>query len=165
MVISDISHAGTDNSKRPCRIQQGSCHNQQMKTFGERLRYAREKRGLSQEDLAERLGLERTSASSVVRWESGTQPKANRIEQIVRALDVDGDWLLTGDGEMDRGEKGEATRQLRVIGKIADGKVSPRTLETIEGLHRLGPDEAVPDEVAQWIAANRPQDSNETARS
>lgn len=62
--------------------------------FGKRLRAARVKKGLSQQDLADLFGIERASVSM---WERGKNPPAlNKIGALARKLEVSGDWLISG---------------------------------------------------------------------
>lgn len=60
--------------------------------FSERLRAAREKRGLSQGDLASRAGLQ---ASAISHFETGTRkPSFDNLRRLADALDVTTDYLL-----------------------------------------------------------------------
>lgn len=66
-------------------------------TFGDRLAGAREAAGLTQEQLAKRLGVRLTSIQS---WEDDTsEPRANRLQMMAGMLNVSIRWLLTGEGE------------------------------------------------------------------
>lgn len=63
-------------------------------TFAERMRYLREKRGLSQEQLADMLAIPR---SSVTHYEAGTVdrlPRRERLEAIANFFEVSVDYLL-----------------------------------------------------------------------
>lgn len=65
-------------------------------TFGERLRLAREAAGLTQERLADLLGVDQVQIS---KWERGnTQPRMDRLQRIGAAVGYL-DWLLTGEGK------------------------------------------------------------------
>lgn len=60
--------------------------------FPERLRAAREKRGLSQSDLAERARLQ---ASAISHFETGSRkPSFDNLRRLADALDVTTDYLL-----------------------------------------------------------------------
>lgn len=60
--------------------------------FPERLRAAREKRGLSQRDLANRAGFQ---ASAISHFETGTRkPSFDNLRRLANALDVTTDYLL-----------------------------------------------------------------------
>ena len=64
-------------------------------TFGERLVYARNKKGLNQKQLAELIGVRRTRLCS---WEKGRRtPDVSMIRKIVEALEVSEDWLMGND--------------------------------------------------------------------
>lgn len=66
-----------------------------LKTFGPRLREFREKRGLSQHELALAVAAHWTQIS---RYERGLQlPAADRIVDLARVLRVNPDALLIGD--------------------------------------------------------------------
>jgi transcriptional regulator with XRE-family HTH domain len=66
-------------------------------TFGDRLAGAREAAGLTQTDLAQRLGVR---DKTVAAWENdATDPRANRLQMLAGMLGVSIRWLLTGEGE------------------------------------------------------------------
>jgi transcriptional regulator with XRE-family HTH domain len=63
-------------------------------TFGQRLRYAREQAGLKQSDLAEMLGIAR---STIANWENDDHlPAPIYRREIARIVDVETDFLDTG---------------------------------------------------------------------
>ena len=65
--------------------------------FGETLRHLRTKKGLSQQQLAERLHVER---ASVTNWEAGRRiPSIDMLFQISEALSVDATALMAAAGE------------------------------------------------------------------
>ncbi len=65
-------------------------------TFGDRLAGAREALGLSQEDMARRLGVK---LKTVVGWENDwSEPRANKLQMVAGLLNVSIRWLLTGEG-------------------------------------------------------------------
>jgi len=60
--------------------------------FPERLRLARDRRGLNQGDLAKRAGLQ---ASAISHFETGTRkPSFDNLRRLADALDVTTDYLL-----------------------------------------------------------------------
>ena len=60
-------------------------------TFGEKLTGLRKREGLSQEALAEQLGVSRQAVS---RWEQGTAlPDAAKLLPCARLFSVDVEWL------------------------------------------------------------------------
>lgn len=66
-------------------------------TFGDRLADARQVVGLSQRDLAYRLGVREKTIEA---WENDiSEPRANRLNTLAGILNVSLRWLLTGVGE------------------------------------------------------------------
>lgn len=66
-------------------------------TFGDRVAAAREVVGLSEEELARRLGVR---VETVRRWEGDLdEPRANRLQMLAGLLGVSLTWLMTGAGE------------------------------------------------------------------
>ena len=66
-------------------------------TFGDRIAGARSSVGLSQEDLANRLGVKLKTLQD---WENDlSEPRANRLSMLSGLLNVSISWLLTGEGE------------------------------------------------------------------
>ena len=65
-------------------------------TFGDRVAAAREELGLTQSQLANRLGVR---LSTVEKWESDrSEPRANKLQMLAGVLNVSIIWLLTGAG-------------------------------------------------------------------
>lgn len=76
-------------------------------TFGDRLAGARETAGLSQEDLAQRLGVRLTTLQA---WEEDlAEPRGNRLQMLAGMLNVSLRWLLTAEGDGLEAPAGEAT--------------------------------------------------------
>ncbi|WP_099826328.1 helix-turn-helix domain-containing protein [Oceaniglobus indicus] len=66
-------------------------------TFGDRLADARGFVGMSQEDLARRVGVK---LKTLAAWENDlSEPRANRLAMLSGLLNVSLRWLLTGEGE------------------------------------------------------------------
>ena len=66
-------------------------------TFGDRLAAAREAQGLSQAELARKLGLR---LQTIRNWEEDrAEPRANRLQMLAGFLNVSMVWLMTGVGE------------------------------------------------------------------
>lgn len=66
-------------------------------TFGDRLAGAREAGGMTQSQLARRLGVKK---STLAAWEDDlSEPRANRLSMLAGILNVSIIWLLTGEGE------------------------------------------------------------------
>lgn len=69
---------------------------EEIATFGDRLAGAREALGISQEDMARRLGIK---LKTVVAWENDwSEPRANKLQMVAGLLNVSIRWLLTGEG-------------------------------------------------------------------
>ena len=69
-----------------------------VKNFSERLRHARQQRGLSQAGLARLCGL---SQSAISNYENGTRRDAREILDLAKALSVSAQWLRNGVGMME----------------------------------------------------------------
>ncbi|MEL7255199.1 MAG: helix-turn-helix transcriptional regulator [Pseudomonadota bacterium] len=66
-------------------------------TFGDRLAGAREQAGMTQADLAKRLGVK---LSTLKAWEDDfNEPRANKLQMLAGILNVSLSWLLTAEGE------------------------------------------------------------------
>ena len=66
-------------------------------TFGDRVSAAREVVGLSDEELARRLGVK---VETVRRWEGDVdEPRANKLQMLAGLLGVSLTWLMTGAGD------------------------------------------------------------------
>ncbi|CAH1653422.1 putative HTH cro/C1-type domain-containing protein [Hyphomicrobiales bacterium] len=128
-----------------------------MKTIGERIRELRSALGVSQADLADKVGMTQTGIASI---ESGTVSRPRRIVEIARALGVSPEDLLdddaahqikqarnamleashflTRDGEAIRDVTGRLvdTAHIKVIGEIAAGVWrDPKQADEVEYRH------------------------------
>ncbi|MFT7593703.1 MAG: transcriptional regulator with XRE-family HTH domain [Paracoccaceae bacterium] len=66
-------------------------------TFGDRVAGAREAAGMTQAQLARRLGIKKTTLSG---WEQDmSEPRANKLSMMAGLLNVSIVWLLTGEGD------------------------------------------------------------------
>ena len=67
-----------------------------MTTIHQRIKIARENKGLSQTDLASLINV---SPQAVNQWErdDGTTPRQSKINQVAEVLGVSEMWLLYGD--------------------------------------------------------------------
>jgi HTH-type transcriptional regulator, cell division transcriptional repressor len=66
-------------------------------TFGDRMTGAREAAGLSQTELARRMGVK---VKTVQGWENDqSEPRANKLQMLAGMLGVSIMWLLTGRGD------------------------------------------------------------------
>lgn len=69
-----------------------------MDTFAKRLKYARERKELTQAQLAHLIGLKFQSA--VGNWETGARKQPRNILALAAALGVRPEWLESGSGAM-----------------------------------------------------------------
>lgn len=66
-------------------------------TFGDRVAGAREAQGMSQKDLAKRLGVK---LKTVRGWENDlSEPRANKLSMLAGLLNVSITWLLNAEGD------------------------------------------------------------------
>ncbi|SLN26570.1 transcriptional repressor DicA [Pseudoruegeria aquimaris] len=87
-------------------------------TFGDRLAGAREAMGMSQGDLAKRLGVK---LKTIRVWEEDLQePRANKLQMLSGVLNVSMRWLLTGEGEGLSGPVEEAEIPFEVSDLLAE---------------------------------------------
>ena len=72
-------------------------------SIGERIRYIRNLRGMTQKELGKAIGFDdRTADIRIAQYESGTRtPKANYVEAIAKALNVNEAWLMGYDVPME----------------------------------------------------------------
>lgn len=67
-------------------------------TIGDRIRIARENRGLDQKSLAEKVDV---ASRTLQRWEKSLQvPDSNYLLRLAKHMGVRPEWLLIGEGEM-----------------------------------------------------------------
>ena len=69
-----------------------------MKTFSDRLKYARQLRGLTQQQLARIAGI---SQSAIGSYESGQRRSTRALFKLAAALNVEAVWLNSGKGSME----------------------------------------------------------------
>lgn len=75
-------------------------------TFGDRVAGAREQSGMTQAQLARRLGVKKATLTA---WEDDlSEPRANRLSMMAGLLNVSIMWLLTGEGDGMSAPEGEA---------------------------------------------------------
>lgn len=76
---------------------QDDWYSNETATFGDRVAAGREAIGLTQSDLARRLGVK---LKTVRAWEEDlTEPRANKLQMLSGVLGVSLMWLLNGEGE------------------------------------------------------------------
>jgi len=69
-----------------------------VKTFSDRLKYARQLRGLTQQQLARLVGV---SQSAIGSYESGQRRSTRALFKLATALNVEAVWLNSGKGPME----------------------------------------------------------------
>lgn len=114
----------------------------EVATLGDRLARAREAAGMSQSQLARRLGVKLTTLRN---WEADrSEPRANRLQMLSGLLNVSFVWLMTGmstgDGAAPEEQLPEGLpdilaelRELRVI----QGQIAERTGQLEKRLRAL----------------------------
>lgn len=81
--------------------------------LGARIREAREAAGLTQSQLAARVGTRSGRGGTVSDWEAGRGDlSAEVLAEIRRETDCDGHWLLTGEGTMEKRSPTDAEKRL-----------------------------------------------------
>jgi transcriptional regulator with XRE-family HTH domain len=94
---------------------------QKIQTVGARVRVARERSGLTQEQVAEKTGL---SDGYVSLLEADRrQPSAAAIKLLGAALGVSEDWIRAGHGEMRTSSTGFNAEQTTEDTEIASGRI------------------------------------------
>ncbi len=85
-------------------------------TFGEKLKDARKKTGLTQEELSELIGISR---AAVAKWEAGNGlPDIDNLKAVAGLLDVSIDYLLDDGGSIDL----SVTKKAIDLEKYGEGK-------------------------------------------
>ncbi|SPH17047.1 hypothetical protein DEA8626_00561 [Defluviimonas aquaemixtae] len=103
-------------------------------TFGDRLAAAREAAGLSQAELAARLGVK---TRVVEHWEADAkEPRANRLQMLAGMLGVSLMWLLTGEGDGVEPPAEDSTDSAHVKGVLAEIRELRAAMTAMTG--RLG---------------------------
>ncbi|MEO0937336.1 MAG: helix-turn-helix transcriptional regulator [Pseudomonadota bacterium] len=74
-----------------------SWYGQDAATFGDRVAAARDASGMTQRELAKRLGVKLATLQA---WENDlSEPRANRLSMMAGLLGVSMMWLMNGEGE------------------------------------------------------------------
>lgn len=69
-------------------------------TLGQRVRYLRKHRGLTQQDLADRLGISQPTVS-LIETDETTMPSGSTLAALCKALRTTPDFLVAGAGDPD----------------------------------------------------------------
>lgn len=87
-------------------------------TFGDRLAAAREAAGMTQSQLARRLGVKK---ATIADWENDlSEPRANRLSMMAGMINVSIMWLLTGEGEGMEAPFAEGEANLELVDAVAE---------------------------------------------
>lgn len=112
----------------------GDWYSEEQATFGDRLAGAREAAGLSQKDLARKLGIK---LSTLRNWEDDlNEPRANKLQMAAGVLGVSIRWLLTGEG--DGPEAPDALRPLDADANAMLAEMRTLRAQMLAGAERLG---------------------------
>lgn len=88
-----------------------STHAIAARSIGDRIRQARKTRGMSQADLAVRIGV---SQPAIANWESGVHdPRRLTLAKLADALEAPLDWLAAGDRSSAESDKHAAAAYIR----------------------------------------------------
>ena len=71
-----------------------------METIGSRLRSARQRRFLTQDELSKASSVQVVTISRIENNRQESQPRLTTIRKIAAALDVDAEWLMFGDQDL-----------------------------------------------------------------
>lgn len=85
-----------------------------MNSLGERLYYARKKRGYTQDSLAKTIGVSRGVIFNLEK--NKTEPQAIVINAICQTLKIDKDWLINGFGEME--DNSNASQSAKILAEL-----------------------------------------------
>lgn len=85
-----------------------------MNSLGERLNYARKKKGYTQDSLAAAIGVSRGVIFNLEK--NKTEPQTIVINAICNILKINKDWLVNGEGEME--DIHDATQSAKVLAEL-----------------------------------------------
>ena len=93
-----------------------------MKTLGKRIRWARERAGMTQSELATHVNV--AAGSRVSEWENDRrQPSAPVLMALPTVLGISGHWLLTGEGARTQREDAPTDAVVQAIQRITRGDI------------------------------------------
>ncbi len=85
-----------------------------MENLGERLHFARKKKGYTQDSLAETIGVSRGVIFNLEK--NKTTPQTIVVNAICQTLNISKDWLLTGEGEME--DTSHTAQSIRILAEL-----------------------------------------------
>ena len=86
-------------------------------TIGERLKFARKRNGLSQDDLAKMIGVSRGVITNI-EYGKVDAPQPIIIDAVVNSLKIRKEWLLDGHGEIDNDK--DALKSDKILKELYD---------------------------------------------
>ncbi|WP_376774537.1 helix-turn-helix domain-containing protein [Clostridium thailandense] len=86
--------------------------------LGERLKVARKSKGLTQDELAEKIGTSRGVITNI-EYNKTEMPQPLIINALCNVLEINKEWLLNGTGEMNNSEELKSSRILSEIYSIS----------------------------------------------
>jgi len=111
-------------------IEQCDYYGDEVTTLGERISVARERAGLSQDDLAKALAVK---SGTLDDWENdASEPRANRMTLLGGILGVSAGWLLYGIGEGVPAPSDDDTPEM-----ISDTEVAERLLTELRDAQEM----------------------------
>ena len=106
-----------------------------LQEFRDRLRRALNRRGMTQSELARKIGVRQATISQWFSNDNPAQPKAEQMIKLPAALEVNGHWLLTGEGTLDD-RPTEAQMVLEGIRRLLEQPRTPLLPEEQDALRR-----------------------------
>lgn len=117
-----------------------------VESIGDRFKEARKNRGYTQEELAQELRISRNSVGMIER--NTFRPSEEIIDKLCSCLWIDMNWLMTGQGSMERTELTPFYELLK-----RDPAVREHIRSFIEHLNRPRREEKEEPEVDRWVIA------------
>ncbi|WP_213950990.1 helix-turn-helix domain-containing protein [Tepidanaerobacter syntrophicus] len=111
-----------------------------LKTVGERIKYARKLKGLTQNDIYKLTGISSGNLSDIEN--NKVLPSANALISLKRELGVSIDWILTGEADISFDKK-----QNKLYGDV--GKLSSEEIDVLLKYRKL--DDADKEEISAII--------------
>lgn len=130
------------------------CRKRARMLLSKRLKQVRTALGLTQEELAQRLG---TNVTQVIRWERGrTLPSAETLFQIAQELEISLDWLLglVDDPEGHLTMKDLTPRQHKLLAALQNNDL-PEMIRLLLEIYEDGATDATDDAPSPSASAKR----------
>lgn len=106
-------------------------------SLSDRIAQARQKRGISQQILADRVGVSR---AAVAQWETGqTSPATERLQTLAMVLGVKFEWLALGQGVMEPFGEGGSLQGYVAVPELLSATIKDGQIDLQFGEARLLP--------------------------